>query len=316
MLSLDEHPRIVKMRRASPPANPELPPLNKSEQVETERMAKWLAERINSDAPIVEVVTLTPALARLLLARNTENRPISETNLDRIKRDIVAGHFAFNGEAIIVSASGELNDGQHRVRAVAETGRPIQTVMVFGPQRETRMTLDQGVVRTVGHYLGMKGFTDPNALAAAAGYLWQFRTAERLSTSGHDRPTKTETLIVLDSYRDLADSVQFTSRSGSNVIASRSLLAFVHYALKLAAGESDANDFINRLIDGNGLDARNPILYARNRLIAMKAKASGRPGDKAELIFRAWNLWIRGDDHVDRVQIVGGKLPKIERRRR
>ncbi len=139
MLNLDEHPRIVKMRKASPPANPVLPALNKSEVIETERLAKWLADRINSPEPIVEIVTLTPALARLLMTRNAENRPISEVNLERIKRDIRAGHFAFNGEAVVVSSSGELNDGQHRARAVAETGLPIQTVIVFGPQRETRM---------------------------------------------------------------------------------------------------------------------------------------------------------------------------------
>lgn len=315
MLNISEHPAVAKARRASPPTNVELPPLTKGQEVEATRMEAWLADRINSDEAIVEVVTLTPVLARLLLARNRENRPISEVNLDRIKRDIHAGHFTFNGEAIIVSHSGELNDGQHRVRAVLETGKSIRTVIVFGPARETRMTLDQGVVRTVGSYLAMKGFTDANNLAASASYLWQYRNLERLSTTGSERPTKTEVMLLLDHYRDLGDSVQFVSRSGAQTVASRSLLAFSHYILAKAGGESDAADFINRLIDGNSLDAKNPILYARNRLIGMKAKSAGRPTDKAELIIRAWNLWVRGDGTGDRIPILGGKFPKLERRR-
>ncbi len=315
MLNISEHPAVAKARRANPTAPLELPPLNKAQELETERMKKWLAERINANEPLVEVVTLTPVLARLLLLRNRDNRPISEVNLERIKRDIRAGHFTFNGEAIIISQSGELNDGQHRVRAVAETGKSIQTVVVFGPMRETRMTLDQGTVRTVGHYLGMKGFTDPNSLASAAGFFWQLQTLNRISSTGHDKPTKTETMLVLEHYPDIGDSVQFVSRKGATAIASRSVLAFLHYALRQAGGESDANDFINRLIDGNSLDARNPILYARNRLINMKAKGAGKPGDKAELVIRAWNMWVRGEEQADRIPILGGKFPKIERRR-
>lgn len=316
MLNISDHPRLSKTRAANPPTVSELPPFDKTQQVEAERMGAWLAERINSPEPIVEIVTMTPILARLLLARNKENRPISEVNLERIKRDIRAKHFTFNGEAIVVSASGDLNDGQHRLRAVAETGISIRTVLVFGPARETRMTLDQGVVRTVGHYLGMTGFTDANNLAAAASNLWQYRQHERLSSAGSERPTKTEVLLVLEHYKDLGDSVLFVSRQGAHVIASRSLLAFMHYIFKQAGGEIDANDFINRLIDGNALDARNPILYARNRLIAMKAKAVGRPTDRAELIIRAWNAWIRGEECTTSIPILGGKFPKIERRRK
>lgn len=309
MLNISDHPTLAKSRRASPPTNPELPPLNNTQQIEALRMEAWLGERINDPARRVEIVTLTPVLARLLLARNKENRPISEVNLDRIKRDVKSGRFPFNGEAIIVSKSGELNDGQHRCRAVAETGKSIETVIVFGPDRTSRMTLNQGTVRTCGHYLSMQGHTDANGLAATAGFFWQLKTWGRLSSAGSERPTKTEITEVVEHYQDLPDSLRFCSRMGVGAICTRSLMAFCHYAIKSKAGVQAVDEFFNRLIDGNGLEKDNAILYCRNRLIVMRG--TRRVGDKAELIFRAWNIWRRGEP-ASRIPVVGGKLPKLE----
>lgn len=309
MLNISDHPTLAKSRRASPPRNPELPPLNNAQQIEASRMEAWLAERINDTARRVEIVTLTPVLARLLLTRNRENRPISEVNLDRIKRDVKSGRFPFNGEAIIVSKSGDLNDGQHRCRAVAEVGKSIETVIVFGPDRDSRMTLNQGIVRTSGNYLSMQGHTDANGLAATAGNLWQYKTFGKLSTRGVDRPTKTEITEIVEHYKDISDSLQFCSRTGVGAICTRSLMAFCHHAIRSKTPDQAVDEFFNRLIDGNGLEKENAILYCRNRLIMMRG--IGRIGDKAELIFRAWNIWRRGEP-ASRIPVMGGKLPKLE----
>lgn len=283
-------------------------------QPEADRVRVWLEDRIaqSQSAAITEVVTITPALAQLLLSRNESNRNVSEINLDRIKRDLVNNRFVLNGEAIIVSREGLLNDGQHRLRAVAETGVPMRSVMVFGVERETRMTTDMGNGRTVGHFLHMKGHGDARALASVAGYAWQYKQHGRLGTHGLAVATKSEALLMVDHYSDMADSLEYVSRPGTGAVASRAVLAFCHWAISLRA-RSGVDAFFDSLITGANLSPGDPILYCRNRLISMKG-GSGRHNlhERAELIFRAWNAH-RLDERTDRIVISGRKFPELER---
>lgn len=307
MLNISEHPKVAKAERHNPTA---VAIKSLDENTETKRLRAWLAERINLGEPVSEVVTLTPALARLLLERNKENRPVSKTNLDRLKSDLNGGRYVFNGEAIIISSSGDLNDGQHRCMAVRETGKSLRTVMVFGPSRETRMTLDQGAQRSAGHYLGMAGFTSTNHLAGAANLVWQHRTYNRVSRNIREYPTKTQLTEVVTTYRDIVDSLTFVSRAGSYVLGGRGFLAFCHWAMARANSRELADDFFEKLFSGAGLGVGSPILYCRNRLVELK----GNPNihHKAELMFRAWNAWRRGEP-VKFIRITGTHFPDLER---
>lgn len=282
-------------------------------KIETERMRQWVADRVSAcqKEPVLESVTLTPVLARLLLERNTDNRPISEVGLERIKRDIERNHWQFNGEPIIIAKDGQLNDGQHRCRAVVETGVPVRMVIVFGPQRDSRLTLDQGVTRTVGHYLTMLGHTDSNALASVGNNIFSYQNLGYLSTNGRDRATKSECRDLVEETKGIAESLSFVSRKGAAAISSRSTLAFVHWALSRKAGERAANSFMSKLLSGANLPKGSPILYARNRLIEIKGKVN--LNEKAEMMFRAFNLWATGETDCKRIPLMGGKLPKIEK---
>lgn len=281
--------------------------------VEKQRMKDWLAERIENakGEPLTEVVTLTPILARLLLEKNEQNRPVSSVALGRFKRDISEGRWQFNGEPIILSKDGLLNDGQHRCTAVGETGKSIRIVMVFGAPRESRMTLDQGVMRTVGHYLGMQGFTDPNRVAAVAGMVWQQREYQLVGMHADKRPTKSQVLLAATHYKGISDSVRFCARQGAGSLTSISLLGFVHFSIAHVAGRQPADAFMDKLLKGNDLGAGDPILAARNRLLNMRRDTGSSMMERAELLFRAWNFHRKGQT-VDRIIVGGKKLPKLE----
>lgn len=282
-------------------------------KIETERMREWVAQRIAGcqSEPILESVTLSPVLAKLLLERNEENRPISEVNLDRIKRDIEGNLWEFNGEPVIISKDGYLNDGQHRCRAVVETGQSIRMVIVFGPQRHSRLTLDQGTPRTTGHFLSMVGHTDANALASVGSNVFQFKKWGQLYNYGRMKPTKSECRATVEATKDLAESLNFVSRTGAGRVSSRTVLAFCHWAIKQKAGGHAANAFMDKLLTGHGLNKGCPILYARNRLIEIKSKMF--LNEKAELIFRAFNLWCEEEADCKRIPVLGEKLPKLSR---
>lgn len=114
------------------------------------------------------VTTLTPALAAQLMERNPDNRKIRQRHVGRLAHAIQTGAYALNGETLIVSRDGWLNDGQHRCQAVVETGTGIPAVIVFGVERETRSTVDTGDKRTMGNVLYMHGLGGANANGVAA----------------------------------------------------------------------------------------------------------------------------------------------------
>lgn len=283
--------------------------LAKIKPEETRRMKLWLDERIaaSKKKPIAEVVTLTPTLAALLLERNPINRPIGRYNLSNLESDVISNRFLFNGEAIIVSITGILIDGQHRARVVLNTGRSIETVIVFGPAENARYTIDIGSPKTAGNFLFMKGRKDGNNLASAVGCYLQWKEKGAISTN---KPTKAAILAAADQLSGMDYSVSFCHQATSRHLGSRSVLAFCHYVFWKRASKEAADEFITKLIEGDGLRKGDPILYCRNRLLDMPRGV--RQNDRAEIIFKCWNAHRAGERITHHLK-VSGTLPKVER---
>jgi hypothetical protein len=275
--------------------------------------AMWLNEQISlsQSGIITHVIDLTPPLARVLLARNPNNRKISEMIVENYARDMTNGAWAFNGEPIIVSGDGTLNDGQHRCEAVLSSGVTIPCVIVIGPDRSSRLTVDQGKMRMAGDYLGMNGHTDAVALAAAANYAWQHTNHGFISESPKFRPTKSEVLTFVSESSEIIESLSGIPSKGSYAVGGRSLLGFAHWAFVRTSGNKTSADlFMDALIKGSNLTPKSPILYARNRLMSERGRL--KANEKAELIIRAWNCSRRGEK-VASLPIKGGALPIVER---
>lgn len=279
----------------------------------TDRNASlWLSSEIEKAQAGVttQIVALTPALARVLLSRNPGNRKLSLASVDKYARDISNGSWSFNGEPVIVSRDGQLNDGQHRCEAVIAADMAIDVVLVIGTERQTRFTIDQGKTRSAGDYLGMNGKHDGLALAAAAGFVWQHREHGRLSQQTAHKATKGEVMAVVDAHPDLEESLAAIPSKGSDLAGGRSVLAFCHWTFSRRTPRAEVDRFFAMLVTGENLLASDPVLYARNRMITMRGKLN--PNEKAELIFRAWGAHRRREKPKT-LPILNGALPIVER---
>lgn len=276
------------------------------------RAALWLAEAIEKaqEQPTTQVVELTPALASVLLSRNENNRNINRQSIEGFTRDIENGGWAFNGEPVIVSREGLLNDGQHRCTAVVAANASIKVVLVIGVERATRTTLDQGRTRRLSDYLAMDGYTNTFHLATVATFCSQYQQRGHLLIGGGGRSTKGEVRAFIDANPALQESVAKVQVKGADPYGGRSLLAFCHWVFWQRAGRESADEFVDKVIHGDGLMARDPILYLRNRLVAER-KNYLNSNARAELIFRAWNAWRRHET-PSRLPINGGPLPVLE----
>lgn len=277
---------------------------------EFNRMKSWLEERIQrgKKTPHCEIVALTPVLATLLLDRNPVNRPIGRYNMETLRSDVSGSRFLFNGESIVVSDSGVLIDGQHRCTTVIETRQTITTVIVFGPKEEARYTIDIGKPKTAAHFLHMKGGVDTNNLAATIALLIQYGQNNNIH-HGYVRPTKTQIVQGGERFRGVELSLDAVAGATKKKLGSRSALAFCHYTFKRKAGVEAADNFFQKLIDGDGLRKGDPIYHCRERLL--KLDRGSRADVRAEIIFKGWNSWRRNET-VTSIR-TNGKLPKVER---
>lgn len=276
------------------------------------RAADWLDAQIqkSQDKITTIVADLTPALARVLLDRNGGNRKISEGLVTGYARDMSNDAWHLNGEPIIVAGNGLLNDGQHRCGAVIEADRTIPAIFVFGVERATRTTVDQGRGRTAGDFLAMGGHTYVNHLAAIAGFMWQHSNFNTLSPNSRNRPTKGEVIGLIEDNPKIVKSLAKVMVPGARSVGGLSMLGFCHVTFGTVSSIAKADAFMDMMTGGAGLQDRDPILYVRNRLINERGKL--RTNDRAELIFKAWNAWRLGQP-AHRFGITGGHLPKVEK---
>ncbi len=75
---------------------------------------------------------ITPEIASELLKANTINRRIKESVVGYLAGEMKNGNFVYNGESIIVSDTGRLLDGQHRLLAIKYSGVSVYVNLVVG----------------------------------------------------------------------------------------------------------------------------------------------------------------------------------------
>lgn len=270
-------------------------PKQKENQTEGEAL-EWLSammRRAREEGPFSEPHELTPSLADVLLTLNPDNRPARTTIMRRLITDIREGRYKLNGQPIIVADDGNMNDGQHRCGAVAETRIPIMTFFTFGVTRESRSTVDTGTARSGADFLSMAGVTDAHCKTAVASLLFQWDNNQTIKQNVENRPTTAQGQAKFFAHREeIEDAALLVSRGGYSIFGSRSLAAFVLVVLR-RIDEEKANEFIVAVRDGTGLQASDPRYVVRERFRTDRSRL-GPTSAKIELLFRAWNLWREG----------------------
>lgn len=261
--------------------------------------------------PFSVIGKVTPELADRLLACNPHNRSVSKRIVSRYATDMRNGQWEFNGESIKVSCDGLLNDGQHRLSACLESGVTIPMLFIFGLPRDSRLTLDQGLQRTVGHYFAMDGVTDANVAAAVARMIWQIENLGFIETLSHYMPTKQQIREVGAAHRDeIAKAVADVPFDKANALGGRSLMVFAR--LWLARQDPvRAEAFFSALWTGAMLSESHPVLRLREKLYGMRREKVPMR-DRLEAIFRAWNAYYEGREiGFIPVQKKTKKMPKL-----
>lgn len=260
-----------------------------------------------------EIVTVTPEIAGILLARNTRNRRISKPNYLRVKEAMAKGEWEFNGEAIKIAADGTILDGQHRLFVSSEIGVSFKTIIVYGLPPETQDTMDTGKARTIADVLTLHQVPSATRVAAIVSAI--IRTERHglraaLSQGGSAYPvTSKQVLARIEQEPELLELPRFI-RDVGKLFGGSATPATLYYTFSKINAE-DAEDFFGRLGTGQDLSAGDAILALRNLLQALKSDR----GEKSQryvaaVAIKAWNKYRDGEQVGTLRFSLGGANPE------
>lgn len=272
------------------------PPPKKAEVIAAAEVAQLNAWLSRGKTEVFSVTTLvTPTMAAALLARNTGNRTVVLKGATRSVQAYAAamkrGEWALNGEPIILSATGELNDGQHRLNAVVESGVSVQMLLTFGVERDTRHTVDQGVARTPGHILSMFGEKNTNQLATALQFIWAGDNASSLNA----RPSTDQLLETLERHPGLREAVRDVGHLVGEYRLSAGYIAGAVYRCR-QHDPYTADQFLTAVTTGlNIQNVNSPVARLRRMFTEHCAKRQRKTAtEQAANYIKAYNFFVRG----------------------
>lgn len=258
--------------------------------------------------PTAGFVTVTPETASNWLALNTKNRRLRRADLDRYKRDMLAGNWHLAGDPIRFGSNGALLDGQHRLTAIVQTGVTIPLLVVRGVRPEAQKVMDTGRRRTASDALDIADKAHTSILAAAALLKISF-DLDKLD--GRHEASHEEIIACVEAHPGLEVAAEFASQVARRTDCPPSVVAFTFYELGRIDAQAAA-DFWTAAADKVGLTSGDPVIALTNRF-AESRRNRERLTKRMYIsaIFRAWN-YRRAGKPLRLVKIsspAGGLIP-------
>lgn len=100
---------------------------------------------VKSQQPVI--VDVSPIIAKELLRFNTNNRRVSETIVNKYAKRMINNQWRNSNDAISFSETGEISNGQHRLRAIIKSGKTVNLLVAFNTNNFPDM--DRGRNRTI-----------------------------------------------------------------------------------------------------------------------------------------------------------------------
>lgn len=263
--------------------------VNKHRAVTVREVKAW-AE--SGDPRSVIDVLITPEIAKALLKYNSSgetNRNLSQSYVDAAALAMRNGEWENTGEAIIMSDDGLLNDGQHRLRAIVESGLSCVMDLRFGVKRSAFASTNSGRKRSGGDALTIAHIREASTVAAAARLALTYQIG--LPSAARQRVENTAIVRAVQRWPDIEAAVAVTGTLRKPFRnAATNTLAF--FAMR-TANDASVREFFEILRWGEG-KADNPPHMLRDFMTISPVGQGRDTGTKVRAFAAciiAWNAW-------------------------
>jgi hypothetical protein len=257
----------------------------------------------------LKIETVTPKKAEAWLKTNLEHqRNVSHTHVSKLAEMMRANEFdGLNGESIKFDKDGNLIDGQHRLRAIIESGCSIKTAILRNCSTKAFKTIDNSQNnRSVENYFEIAQQDHAKVASQVAKWLYGLREDSGRATKGKRIRNKTAGFLAdwaMSEYPDIPDAIEEISPYLNSFqkagLGTKAHLAFCYYLMR----EQDqllAYDVVKFL--AGGMEPPAPVFgHLRQTLLEWGiANAKDRvPGIKrfhmvVNSILVVWNSYRRG----------------------
>ena len=251
------------------------------------------------------IETITPKIAEELLKKNTMDRNLRERRVKSLVHIILNGEWEVNGEAIKIANDGTLLDGQHRLCAVVMAKKPIMSYVVRGLPPESRATMDLGTPRNFGNHLQMQGYKGSVfAIAAAVGICLAFN-GTGIYHQKKERMTPKQMLTYLKANKPLLKGADiYTSaeyKDFRDMLPQSTSIALWYLFTNI--NQDKGEEFFHKLVKGNNLGDKSPILKLRTELIAMRKETKRGYTSRHAFLFYMCSAYqaFLDDKRIDRL---------------
>ena len=142
-------------------------------------------------------VLITPVQADIMLRRNF-NRGMRPGTVTQIKRDMRGGDFAISNDMIAFSEDRTLLNGQHRLKAIVESGVSAVCFIGYGFSKEEQSKMDGGAKRNLHDVAVLDGISISKYMDSVA----RFVRCQTIVGGIPRRTTRTEELAFIRDHHD------------------------------------------------------------------------------------------------------------------
>lgn len=263
---------------------------------------------------IQQHVLVTPEIAKEILdTHNEKNRRINKNYVEQFKHALVNGYFK-EVNAITINKSGTLQDGQHRLRAIVETGIPAYMTIIFGQDDEDFDLTNTGHAMTINEF----ACTNSKELEGVKSIMYSAITiVKHMHDTGMPRGTQVPKREIKKLIVDDIDTWRFLSNRGRSLpkhMYNRPALYALEYAIYKTETEENKKkviEFFDNLWNNNIHSETNPVEHAYVSWIGNQ-KHTGVTGEMTTLCgtYYAWDAFKKGKK-IQRLHVPSNyELPK------
>lgn len=256
------------------------------------------------------LIEVTPELAAELLELNTKGqRRMSDLAVEKYATDMLVDAWVFNGAAVLITDENELIDGQHRLKAIIDSGEPQILLLVRGVSKDAMETVDTNRRRSYADMLYMKGYKNHATVAGIASANWHwchgnygdkgvpripgasFVTSTPSNNGKNVWMDKVEQAYGITFEAAAAFAVKI-ARERTGITASTWGLAWI----LLSGIDKDLREqfFWQLELGRQPHEISQNVMQLINRLARIKARERISRTDQLDMIFKVYNDWING----------------------
>tara|TARA_R110001606_G_scaffold381963_1_gene543490 strand:- start:1285 stop:2166 length:882 start_codon:yes stop_codon:yes gene_type:complete len=269
----------------------------------------------------VEIVYITPEIAKHYLTYNTKNRTKSDKGITFLTQQMQKGLFIENGESIVFDKNMKLTDGQHRLMAIIKSGKAYHIPVVKGVNVKSMATYDTGRNRSSADVLSINGYQYPTLISAFIKLIYKYekKGSKQASASSYSR-TEVETNQQILNYckqnydwlHKIVTDVNTIYTKAEFKVLSKSNFCYIVYMLGGTHPNEKVYEFMRNVFGlSRTQDTATSYLYSK----LYQAKTKKEPLGFYWILgmcIKAYNYFIDGNPSVRLFRFnVEQELPKI-----